>query len=465
MKLSILAVLALAHTGLSSPVPDVEPRQSTQQTAKVDLSTNLGSPKHLASGFIYGIPDTANQIPDHFYQNIGFNYARAGGAQLGSPARGWIWGEYQGRLQSTLSNYRTARKYGAAFILLPHDIWGTDQANSSTVWPGDNGNWADWDKYVKQLMADLKANNALQGLVWDIWNEPEGSFFWQRSQQQWLDLYVRTHKLIRANTAFNAVQISGPTLASPPDPNSNWWTNWCSQAKGNNTIPDQYAYHLEAGINNVDDDPQTANTNLNGLLSRFGLPQRTVNVNEYAVQAEQVPSGAAWWISRLERYSMIGLRGNWLSGTELHDLMANLVTKSNPSNYASKDYSPAPEYPVYQYYNLNMTGHRVASTGSPDRQLDAYAVVGSDKVRILVGVRVATGIWELEIDNLSSIGLPASGSITVQTYAFPGGANVFSVAPATQNQGTYTHTYSGNSLSFPIYQKDTATAYAFEFAV
>lgn len=168
-------------------------------TATVNLSVSKGKPVHWASGFIYGIPDTPNQIPDHWYTDIGFRYGRAGGAQLEAPARGWIWGmtEYKGRLESTLSNYRTCRKYGADFILLPHDVWGTDHANSSTVWPGDGGDWSDYDLFVRTLMKDLKANNALKGLVWDIWNEPDISIFWERSQQQWIDLYIRTHKLLR----------------------------------------------------------------------------------------------------------------------------------------------------------------------------------------------------------------------------------------------------------------------------
>ena len=58
----------------------------------VNFSNNTGTPKHLASGFIYGIPDTQNQIPDSFYTGMGFNYARAGGAQVQAPGRGWIWG-------------------------------------------------------------------------------------------------------------------------------------------------------------------------------------------------------------------------------------------------------------------------------------------------------------------------------------------------------------------------------------
>lgn len=136
----------------------------------VDLSIQRGSPKHLASGFIYGIPDTFGQIPDHYYANIGFNYGRSGGAQESSPARGWIYGmeNYKGRLNSTLTNYKTCREFDAKFIILPHDVWGTDGANSSTVWPGDNGDWSDYDKFLKQLMSDLKDNHALGGLVWNM---------------------------------------------------------------------------------------------------------------------------------------------------------------------------------------------------------------------------------------------------------------------------------------------------------
>jgi hypothetical protein len=41
-------------------------------TATVDLSVTRGEPQHLASGFIYGIPDNfPNQIPDSWYVVVG----------------------------------------------------------------------------------------------------------------------------------------------------------------------------------------------------------------------------------------------------------------------------------------------------------------------------------------------------------------------------------------------------------
>lgn len=97
---------------------------------------------------------------------MGFISSRSGGAQLGAPSRGWIYGleEYRGQLSSTLSNYYTCRNVNFDFIILPHDIWGTDHANASTVWPGDNGDWTDYDDFVGQLMSDLVTYNATDAM-------------------------------------------------------------------------------------------------------------------------------------------------------------------------------------------------------------------------------------------------------------------------------------------------------------
>lgn len=81
----LLLVACAAGFSLASTVVK---RQS--QTASVNLSQMQGAPQHFASGFLYGIPDTPNQIPAHFYSEIAFNYGRAGGAQL--PAKGYMDG-------------------------------------------------------------------------------------------------------------------------------------------------------------------------------------------------------------------------------------------------------------------------------------------------------------------------------------------------------------------------------------
>lgn len=166
--------------------------------AILDLAVQRGPAQQLASGIIYGTPDVQNQIPDNFYTETKLKYFRAGGAQLFNVGqRGWHIGEYPGRFQSTLSNYRTARKYGGEFQLLPHDIWGTDTATTNGNWPGDNGDWSDYNRFLDTLFADIKANNMIPGLKFDVWNEPNLDIFWKRPRSQWLELWRRTYQKLR----------------------------------------------------------------------------------------------------------------------------------------------------------------------------------------------------------------------------------------------------------------------------
>jgi hypothetical protein len=176
---------------------------------------------------------------------------------------------------------------------------------------------------------------------------------------------------------------------------------------------------------------------LYGMLQTYKLPVKPLNIDEYAIFSEQVPAGSAWWISQLERVNAHGLRGNWLSGWQLHDFMGSLVSKPNADNSkyspTGSGYYPNGDYQVYQYYNLT-------------------------------GVRITTGTWQITINNLSSVGLPTSGSLNIHTWGFTFGGH-YAEVDAPNDLGWYSHTYSGNSVTFPVYQTDTSTAYAFEFYV
>jgi hypothetical protein len=121
--------------------------------------------------------------------------------------------------------------------------------------------------------------------------------------------------------------------------------------RSNASIPDVYVWHLEGNSADVNDDLQTNMANLNPMLSAAGLPTNpAINIDEYGNVNEQVPAGAAWWISRLERYNARGLRGNWLGGAALHDFMASLLGKPNAGtgsyNPTAGGYWPNGEYQV-----------------------------------------------------------------------------------------------------------------------
>lgn len=79
--------------------------------------------------------------------------------------------------------------------MLVHDLWGADGGSIATF-PGDNGNWSLADAFFQRLKNDLVENDMLDGLVLDLWNEPDISNFWARSWPQYLEVSCRP--LIRA---------------------------------------------------------------------------------------------------------------------------------------------------------------------------------------------------------------------------------------------------------------------------
>jgi hypothetical protein len=97
-----------------------------------------------------------------------------------------------------LSNYNTTRKHGGEFIYLLPAAWGADGGQSENfAYPGDNDDWTSWDVFLERTLDDVKKSDMIEGLVIDIWNEPDLSFFWNRSMEQWLELWARSFKKIR----------------------------------------------------------------------------------------------------------------------------------------------------------------------------------------------------------------------------------------------------------------------------
>ncbi|KAF2481040.1 glycoside hydrolase superfamily [Neohortaea acidophila] len=443
-------------------------RQTSSTTATVNLADQIGTPEHLAAGFLYGIPDTANQVPSYFYTQMGFQGTRAGGSQLPAPARGWVYGEneFQNRFDSALSNYKTARQYDGTFQILVADLWGADGTNHSIPMPGDNGDFSSYDAFLTALIDNINSNDMLPGLIYDLWNEPDGGNFWTASEDQFLQTWGRTHARIKG--AFPDLDIIGPSSASQPSSSNTWLTNFYNFVKPNGSIPDIYSWHEETNGDQVDRDVAAQHA----LESSMGLPNNPININEYGTLQEQQPAATAWYISQLERVGVRGLRGNWASSYSLHDYFAGLLGK--PGANTDEDlqegeatgYWPNSEWLVYQYYNLNMTGERLSTTASGDGSWDVYATYdkSSGRVKMLCGARLTSGTFYITVENLSSLGLPTSGTIDILTYHFDWSNNQFEDNPSPDNQGYYGHSYSGNSLTFYIGATETL-AYAFEFSV
>ncbi|KAJ3536811.1 hypothetical protein NM208_g6564 [Fusarium decemcellulare] len=411
--------------GAANPV-----KRDIAGTATVFLDEPSGKPEKLASGWIYGFPDnpdgTANtDIPQKYIK--------------------------EGRWKSSLSNYRTTRRNGGKFILLIHDLWGADSTQGKGFpYPGDKGSWKDWNAFLDQLFSDITKNKMTAGLEIDIWNEPDLNLFWDAPQTQYLNMWKRTKEL-------PDVHITGPSTTVPPTLDSEWWQNYMKYIARTNTIPDSYSWHLLRTDRNLRESKQQFDT----LRKKYKLPERPININEYAwLDEEQSPAGAVFYISQLERHNAHGLRANWASTGQLHDFLANLLVKNNAG-----DYSPTGEWHVYKYYSQEMKGNRVATSPSDDEFFEVFATRGNSagSVKVLASIRPGAGkkTYNLSISGLSSLKIKGS-NVNIRTYRFDGPTR-FTAVGGPVDLGTYRHTIKNDQITFWVAADAITQAFAFEF--
>ncbi|MEV6792138.1 RICIN domain-containing protein [Streptomyces sp. NPDC051320] len=428
---SSVAVLLAA---LATTLLPATSSQAADTSVTVNFATAGGAPTYHASGMIYGMTPGGSLPQDHFFKDIKWHFMRAGGAQLNSGGYATSLADYQTRWNSTLAQYKRTAALGGTFVLLPHDLWGAD-GTTSQAFPGDNGDWTQFDKFLDQLIGDVKANNMT--VEWDLWNEPDGKGFWAPSEAQYLQMWSRFYARVRA--AFPNQLIVGPSIAGKPDSSNTWWTTYLNYVKANNVAPDIYSWHDEPG------DPVTDVGRANSTLAAAGLTNtRAYQINEYATLSMQSPGGGAWFIGRLERAGADGLRGNWASGTHLHDDEANLLTKNSAGQYL-----PLGEWLMYRYYG-SQTGNIVSFSAGTGTDGLATKDNTAKNAKILLGSSGNTGNVTVNLTGLNTTSVVQNSRVraVVQRIPYNNGAAV--TGPTTIYDTTLTVGNNAASLSVPF---------------
>ena len=110
---------------------------------------------------------------------------------------------------------------------------GMNYPPPSEAWPGDDGNWSDWADFVSRTVSA-----APEGVALDIWNEPDGSTFWARSYQQYLEAWahgVRAARAVRPN-----VTIVGPSISHF---STEWMGKFLNDCANLLVLPDVVSWH------------------------------------------------------------------------------------------------------------------------------------------------------------------------------------------------------------------------------
>jgi hypothetical protein len=423
-------VPAMVAALVTASVMFAAPATAADESIAVNFSVAGGAPTYRASGWIYGMNEAASAPADHFFRDVKYRFMRAGGAQLDSPG-GWVSGRYDRRWNATRAQLLRTRALGGEFVLLPHDLWGADGFPISRF-PGDGGNWTDYDNFLTRLINDVRATGA--PVQWDLWNEPNISLFWNRPQAQYFELWRRTYQRVRA--AFPTQLIVGPSCACVPS-TGGWWTQYLDFVRANNVVPDIISWHALPG------DPVPNVATANATLDSRGIPHpRPYQINEYAASNEQNPGDGSWYIARLERAGADGLRANWAGGGNLHNDLASLLVR----NLAGQ-HQPKGEWWVYRFYG-SQTGQLVSVTPSP--AYDAVATKAAGVAKILVGGGGTTGNIAVNLQRLDTTsGVVQNNQVRVLAQRIPHNGGAAVAGPVTIQNTVVTLSGNATTVNLP----------------
>jgi len=371
---------------------------------------------------------------------------RGGGSQIGLPNGGWVNGQFAPRWDFVRAYYAKARSVGATYIMILAPLWGSDGVNNVPRWPGDNGNWTEFNAFLDQVIGNARANGMTGSDVrWDIWNEPD-IFFWGRSQSQYFEMWRRAVQRIRAALP-NAV-IEGPSFAFSPG--SGWWPAYLDYIRDNNVVPNIMSAHALPG------DPVTQVDWLKSALAARGITSVSgFSINEYgAFGDEQQPGPSAWYIARLERANggTDGARANWGMVGQTPSLYATLGWLMTPNN------QPMGQWWVYKRY-ADQTGLRTDIQPSASIDGIVFQDAAAERSISVLGKRVngGTGIVTVRFNNVPAFLRSSANTTRVLLERMPS-TNAFVSAPTQVSNSQVAVT--GNSIVVSINWSNALDAYA-----
>jgi hypothetical protein len=430
--LALVAASALACTFLAAPAHAT----AADTTVAIDLSQPGAAPSHAGAGFLYGLTQDGSGPADSLLQPLQPTLFRGGGARISGG--GWIGDGYAAgagyrvRISSALSQAKrvTAAPYNASYHLLVSDLYGADTTQpTNTVYPCDNGNCANWTAFIDQVVSDVQASGVKVG--YDIWNEPDGTGFWQRgvNSAQYYQMWDTAVREIRR--LVPSASIVGPSYSGY---NHSWLDSWLGQTKADGTLPNVLNWHFGT-------DPAADAADASSLTAAHGIPAIPMTINEYLFSQQQNSAYSAWFLDRLAVSGVSAAAHAIWSDCCGAGTLDSLLTGSGSSQ------QPSGQWWVYQAY-AQLTGNQVAGTNSGGMAVLATEDRSRGRATALLGNNSGqSGTTTVTLNGLSATPwLLSGGTVHVTVQRIPDQSQL--VTPITVTDTALTP--SNGSISVPV---------------
>ncbi|WP_405578692.1 beta-xylosidase [Streptomyces sp. NBC_01190] len=381
------------------------PAAAADTTVGIDLGSQGAAPTAVGSGFLYGLSQDGSAPADSLLQPLKPGLFRGGGARIAGG--GWLGDGYTAgagyrvRISSALAQARrtTAAPYNATYHLLVSDVWGADTTQpANTVYPCDNGDCSNWKSFIDRLVADVQASGV--PVSYDIWNEPDGTGFWQRgvNSEQYYQMWDTAVREIRRLAP--SAPIVGPSYSGY---NHGWLDGFLGRTKTDGTLPSVVNWHFGT-------DPAADAADARALLSAHGIAALPLTINEYLFSQQQNAAYTAWFLDRLSASGVSGAaHAIWTDCCGAGTLDSLLVNGQ-----------PTGQWYVYQAY-AQLSGRLLATSGGGGTAVAAALDSGAHQVRALLGNNSGqSGTTTVDVRNLAAASwLTPNGKVHVKIQRIP----------------------------------------------
>lgn len=213
-----------------------------------------------------------------------------------------------------------AKALGARYNLVLSDLFGYPLNG----WPNGKPwiNTVGYEANVRNLARTYRG----QVDVWEIWNEPDqrpGNEFWDGTEQQFFDTYLRAYRVLREELGPNAL-IAGPSLGVFDEAYQDRFASFCI---ANGCQANVLAYH-DAGTRPIQDIAsklRSARARYQFAPANTALGVREIHVNEYgAPQYTHSPVTSLLHTQYLERGGAdAAARACWLDSKGVSECFNN----------------------------------------------------------------------------------------------------------------------------------------------
>ncbi|HEY0022667.1 MAG TPA: hypothetical protein VGB24_07140 [Longimicrobium sp.] len=203
------------------------------------------------------------------------------GDSLFAPLRPALW--RAGPMGLNRQAVERSRRMGARPVLVLSDLY---RGYPLIGWQAPYADWEAWEARVREVARATKG----QGLIYDVWNEPDTPVFWTGGDDLFFETFRRAERVLRQELGSEAV-VAGPSFATWDEARIARFMEYCRTNGVRVDVLAWHEFHLDKTLPRIADNIKRSRRFMEGRYASVGV--RELHVQEVGTEQQHFRPGSA----------------------------------------------------------------------------------------------------------------------------------------------------------------------------